>query len=195
MKGAQRTGREVVALPLPLLVNLVNAWGSAPRKACGKSAQAYSTLSAWRATSPLAWRQFPRLSATQLVEVADLVYPVFAAGSGRECAQSLSRLAEQAGLTPTMASEGWRVREAWRCAHAGQELLAAAALALLEHLRASPDASRLGTCHGQACADVFVDQSPAGLRQFCSLTCQTRQRTRAYRAGKRETEARSTLGA
>ena len=195
MKGSQGTGREVVALPLPLLVNLVNAWGSAPRKACGRSAQAHSTISAWRATSPLVWRQFPHLSVAQLMEVADLIYPVFAADSGRECAQRLSRLAEQAGLMPTLASEGWRVREAWRCAHAGHELLAAAVLALLELLRASPDASRLGTCRGLACDDVFVDHSPAGLRQFCSLTCQTRQRTRAYRAGKRESEASSPSGA
>ena len=84
VKGLQRTGREVVALPLPLLVNLVNTWGTEPRKACGKSAQAHPTLSAWRATSPLAWRQFPRLSASELVEVVDLIYPVFAAGSVRE---------------------------------------------------------------------------------------------------------------
>jgi predicted RNA-binding Zn ribbon-like protein len=59
-------------------------------------------------------------------------------------------------------------------------VLAAAALALRDHLLRHPD-DRLGTCHGQRCADVFVDASPSRQRRFCSVTCQNRARVAAFR--------------
>lgn len=172
-------------LPIPVLVQVVNQWGDAPRAAAGESADPYPEIGQLRAEHPEIWAHLPQPDPPVLVEVANRIHPVFAAGSGEECARRLNRLVAEAGLAPLLAADAWTVREVWRTAAPGRELLAAAVLSLLEHLRHEPDASRLSTCHGEACVDVYVDQSPAGRRRYCSLTCQNRARTRAYRAARR----------
>lgn len=44
---------------------------------------------------------------------------------------------------------------------------------------------RRGSCHENACDDVFLDSSPGGTRRYCSDTCQNRANVAAYRARKR----------
>ncbi|MGN9813631.1 CGNR zinc finger domain-containing protein [Micromonospora sp. BQ11] len=77
-----------------------------------------------------------------------------------------------------LAADG-RVRESWSVDDPDRAGLAAAALALRAHLAAHP--GRLGVCADEKCADVYADASPAGHRRFCSLTCQNRTRTAAFR--------------
>lgn len=156
----------VPRLPLPSVVDVVNGWGDEPRARSGQGDTPYPD---GRDPAPL-------------VEVANLVHPVFAAPTPAELAERLTALVHAAGLTLTFEASGNDVREVW---HADRPLLGAAVLALVGHLRDDPDAGRLGTCAGDDCVDVFVDHSRAGRRRYCSITCQNRARTRAYRAQRR----------
>ncbi|MCR2800574.1 MULTISPECIES: CGNR zinc finger domain-containing protein [unclassified Microbacterium] len=176
---------EVHPLPLPLLVHIVNEWGDAPRIEAHEGNEPYPTAESLRAQSPQFWAHFPPFDERTLVETANLVHPIFAAPSGSECAERLNGLISEAQMSPALSSEAWTVQEVWHTARPDRALLAGATLSLIDHLRHEPDASRLGVCEGDACADVYVDQSPAGRRQYCSLTCQNRNRTRAYRAHRR----------
>jgi predicted RNA-binding Zn ribbon-like protein len=104
--------------------------------------------------------------------VADRLYAVFAATSREDRAATVNTLLAETGVRPEVG--GWRVPRA------SDTLLASAALALREHLQTHPD--RIGVCHDDQCADVYVDSSPAGHRRFCSVTCQNRTRVAAFRA-------------
>ncbi|QBR89494.1 CGNR zinc finger domain-containing protein [Microbacterium wangchenii] len=177
-----QTSAVVEALPLPLLIRIVNEYGDAPRSAAGESASPYPPADALGQEDTAFWAHRAAPQEKVLVETANLLHPVFAAASGGECADRLNTVIAEAGLTPAMTAREWDVREQWRTCRPGRTLLAAATLALLHHLRSDPDVSRLGTCLGDACVDVFVDSSPGRRRQYCSLTCQNRARTRAYRA-------------
>jgi hypothetical protein len=188
---AKRTASEVHPLPIPLLVYIVNEWGDAPRIEAHEGTKPYPSVEALRADSPAFWAQFPAVDEQLLIETANLVHPVFASTAGDECAQRLNGLIAEAEMAPALASDAWSLHETWHTNRPDRALLAAATLSLLDHLRHEPDASRLGTCVGDACVDVYVDQSPAGRRQYCSLTCQNRARTRAYRASKKAAERRA----
>ncbi|WP_442790741.1 CGNR zinc finger domain-containing protein [Nocardia sp. NBC_01329] len=182
--GARKTA-EVHPLPIPLLVHIVNEWGDAPRIEAHEGTKPYPTAESLRAESPEFWAHFPPFDERTLVETANLIHPIFAATTGRQCAEHLNQLILEAEMSPALSSEAWAVHEVWHTARPDRALLAGAVLSLVDHLRHEPDASRLGTCEGDACVDVYVDQSPAGRRQYCSLTCQNRSRTRAYRANRR----------
>ncbi|MGB4779717.1 CGNR zinc finger domain-containing protein [Microbacterium sp.] len=176
---------EVHPLPIPLLVYIVNEWGDAPRFEAHEGTKPYPTAESLRVESPVFWEHFPPFDEQTLVDTANLIHPVFASTTGSECAQQLNTLIVESGMAPALSSDQWTVHEVWNSDRPERALLAGATLALIDHLRHEPDASRLGTCVGDACVDVYVDQSPAGRRQYCSLTCQNRARTRAYRAGKK----------
>lgn len=176
---------EVQPMPLPLLVHIVNEWGDAPRIAAHEGDTPYPTAVSLRTESPAFWAHFPPFDERTLVETANLVHPVFASTTGAECADRLNTLLSEAEMTPALSSDSWSIREVWHSARPDRALLASATLSLIDQLRHDPDASRLGTCVGDACVDVYVDQSPTGRRQYCSVTCQNRARTRAYRASKR----------
>ncbi|MFC0531964.1 CGNR zinc finger domain-containing protein [Phytohabitans kaempferiae] len=181
----RRTRVEVRPLPISLLVYLVNEWADAPREEAGESRSPYPDVETLRAESPEFWSRFGPIDTPLLRRVANLLHPVFEAASGDECSARLNALVAEAGMAPSLASEGWSVHEVWHTDRPDRALLAAATLTLIDQLRHEPDASRLSTCEGDACVDVYVDQSPAGRRQYCSLTCQSRHRTRAYRASRR----------
>lgn len=182
------TASVVHPLPIPLLVYIVNEWGDAPRIEAHEGTKPYPSADALRADSPAFWAHFPAVDEQALIETANLIHPVFTSTSGDECAQHLNTLIAEAAMTPALTSDSWTVHETWHTTRPDRALLAGATLSLIDHLRHEPDASRLGTCVGDACVDVYVDLSPGGRRQYCSLTCQTRARTRAYRAGKKAAE-------
>lgn len=189
-------GRTTVVQPLPisLLIHVVNEWGDAPRAAAQEGSKPYPEVAAFQAENPELWGNFPSLDQESLIEVANLMHPLFTSESGEECAKGLNEVIAQAGMVPSLSSEDWSIREVWHVFRPDRVLLAGAALSLVHQLRHEPDASRLGTCEGDACVDVYVDQSPGRRRQYCSLTCQNRNRTRAYRASLR-TAARNPTGA
>ncbi|MDF2509118.1 MAG: hypothetical protein K0Q52_2977 [Microbacterium sp.] len=185
---ARQVNPEVLPMPLPVLVRLVNDWGDAPRAVAGKRDDAYPDMPAFRAESAEYWEGFGRLSPGDFTRVANLIRPVFESDSGIECAARLNELMAQARISPEFGADEWTVREVWS-APRQEQLLASAALALIGQFRTDPDAGRLGICMAHDCAGVYVDQSPAARRHYCSLTCQNRSRARTYRARRREPAA------
>jgi predicted RNA-binding Zn ribbon-like protein len=117
--------------------------------------------------------------------VADACFFVFAADGDAARADLVTKLLDRTSVRPALTPGADRLTEAWTVSDPAQVPLAAAALALRAHLAAHPD--RIGVCADEQCADVYVDQSPAGHRRFCSLTCQSRTRTAAFRERQRAT--------
>ncbi|HST65223.1 MAG TPA: CGNR zinc finger domain-containing protein [Mycobacteriales bacterium] len=152
------------ALDLADLVTLVNDWGTRPREA--------------------GHRQAPGSDPAR-TRVADRLHAVFAAADGAERARLVGALLSETAVRPSIGLEDGVLVADWYVPEPGDELLAAAALALREHLAAHPD--RVGVCADRQCADVYVDASPAGHRRFCSVTCQNRTRVAAFRARRRAT--------
>jgi predicted RNA-binding Zn ribbon-like protein len=164
---------EVQPLPLPLLVDLVNGWGSVPRAKGG--ARKRPPLAAFAERLPASG-----LSAAALERVADQLYPVFAAGGAAERARVVTDLLTSCRVQPALGADGDRIRASWLVPRKGDAFLAAAAVALHDQLvEHEPD--RLGTCASTSCGDAFADASPGAHRRFCSVTCQNRERVAAFR--------------
>lgn len=176
----------VQSVPLALLVQIVNQWRDAPRPAGHGDRKPSPTVASLHTENPEFWDRIPAVDERTLVETANLLYPVFASTTGAECAERLNALTRATGLMPAFAAEDWMLQEAWCTTRPDRALLAGTVLSLVDHLRREPDGSRLGICSGDDCAATYIDQSPAGRRQYCCLTCQNRARTRAYRASKKE---------
>ena len=192
----RRTPIDIRPLPIPVLVRIVNGWGDVPRREEHGEGEPYPAVERLVFRDPELWSDLPAVTRDQLIDCANRVFPIFDSASGQECADRLCDLIEAAGMIPGLCSTGWSIREVWRTTEPERALLAGAAVSILDHLQQDDDARRLGTCHGEDCADVYIDQSPAGHRQFCSVTCQNRARARAYRAHKRaEARAAAPTGA
>lgn len=176
---------EVRPMPLDLVVDIVNGWGDVPRAAARLGGAPYPDARSLRARNAGFWDGFGAVGRPALRRTANAIHTVFDTASGEQCAQRMNALVIEAGLVPALGAEGWSVRVAWRTTRPGRLLLASAVFALTTYLRTHHDARRLGVCRAPDCADAFVDTSPAGNRRFCSLTCQSRERARAYRARRR----------
>jgi predicted RNA-binding Zn ribbon-like protein len=142
------------------LVALVNDWGTIPREVGARDPAGPAELTA----------------------VADRLHPVFAAERPDERVRLVNAMLTDTAVRPAIREDG-SLRAAWTVPRTQDAVLAAAALALRDHLAAYPD--RLGVCADHQCADVYVDASPAGHRRFCSVTCQNRTRVAAYRRRQR----------
>ncbi len=59
----------------------------------------------------------------------------------------------------------------------------------LARIVAAGDSGRLGTCQASGCRRVFLDESKNASRRFCSVTCNNRARTAAYRRRHNHREA------
>ncbi len=180
-------------MSLGTLVDLVNGWGTTPRRAAGEEDWPYPEVDAL----DIAARA--RVTRRSLISVADALHPVFAATEPALRVRRVDKLLQQTAVRPQLTlaapprgSEGLAradrtalqelpVVAGWTVERPGDALLAAAAVALRSHL-AEHGPERLGTCTGRRCADVYVDSSPTGHRRFCSVTCQNRARVAAFRA-------------
>jgi predicted RNA-binding Zn ribbon-like protein len=120
-------------------------------------------------------------------DIADACFFVFAADDHAARADMVSRLLGRTGVRPALTCGDAGLAASWTVDDPARARLAAAALALRAHLAAHPE--RIGVCADEQCADVYVDQSPAGHRRFCSLTCQNRTRTAAFRRRQRAAQA------
>ena len=170
----------VDAMPMPALVELVNGWGGTPRREAEEDDWPYPprarVLDLWDAAAAFAPGDDAGLAA-----VADALHPVFAAGSAERAAGLLNEVLAATDVRPALVVDEHGERAAWLVPDPGRALLAAAAVALRDHL-AEHSVDRVGTCSGRRCADVYVDSSPGGHRRFCSITCQNRARVAAYRS-------------
>jgi hypothetical protein len=165
------------AMPIPVLVDLVNGWASIPRQEDGRDSAAYPPIAelAGRLGFPA-----PALSDQELAATADRIYPVFTAPDAAGRAELVTEFLDETGVRPRLELERGELRRGWSVPGPHDAVLAASAIALREFL-ADHDPGRLGVCTGSRCVDVFVDASPGGRRRFCSVTCQNRMRVAAFR--------------
>jgi predicted RNA-binding Zn ribbon-like protein len=166
---------EILPMPMPMLVDLVNGWGTVPRAKAGDRDRPAITAFAERHGAAGGG-----LTDAALERVADRLYPVFAAQGAAERARSVSDLLTSCGVQPALGVAGDRIRAEWLVPRRRDALLAAAAVALHRQL-AEHEPERLGTCASTSCGDAFADASPGAHRRFCSVTCQNRERVAAFR--------------
>jgi predicted RNA-binding Zn ribbon-like protein len=172
----------VRALPLDLVVMLVNEWGTAPREAAGEQHSPYPDLGLLIATRGLdVVAAANQASDEELTAVADSLYPIFAAPDQNTAMTRLNDVLEDSGARPRLTRAEGTLAEAW-ANDTSRQILSGAALSLYRQLLDWGDARRLGTCTATRCVDVYVDSSPAGHKRFCSLLCQNRHRVAAFRA-------------
>ncbi len=165
-------------MPVPMLVDLVNGWGSVPRaEGGGRDRPPIATLVDDHAVPDVL---AALLTDAVLERVADTLHPVFASGAPDERARLVTALLTTSGVRPALTSAGAAVLPTWLVPREHDAVLAAAGVALRAQL-VERDPERLGTCAAGGCADVFVDASPGAHRRFCSVTCQNRQRVAAFR--------------
>lgn len=156
----------VQPMEIAALVAMVNDWGSRPRE--------------------VGHRERPEAAPEKqraAIAVADRVHAIFTDDDAAGRATAVTMMLAETGVRPELTVAQDALAASWCVPRESDALLASAALALREHLAAKPE--RLGVCHDQHCADVYVDASPAGHRRFCSLTCQNRSRVAAFRERKR----------
>lgn len=161
-------------MSLETLVELINGWGTGPRREDGRSDQAYPPA------PDIEERLGARVGDRVLAEIADRLHPVFAAPAPVERARLVTRLLAETGVRPALGADASRLYSGWLVAEDRNAVLASAAVALREYL-AHHDSGRLGMCADRRCADVYIDASPGGRRRFCSVTCQNRTRVAAFR--------------
>ncbi|MGH1562981.1 CGNR zinc finger domain-containing protein [Mumia sp. DW29H23] len=159
------------------VVTLVNEWGSAPRAEAGESDQPFPDL------ATVGW---PGAEDSDLVRVADLLHPVFAAASPQDRVRHLDALLVRAGVTVRIGLVDDRVAEEWVPARAADGLLVDA-LHTIRDILGERGAGAIGTCDGQACVDVWIDRPRGRPRRYCSGTCSGRARVAAYRRRQRGT--------
>jgi hypothetical protein len=169
---------DVEAMPIPLLVDLVNGWGTVPRARGGDRDRppVAELVERHAVADPLA----TLFNDGALERVADALHPVFSASEPAERVALASALLAKSRVQPALAYGLDGIQATWRVRREDAALLAAAATALRSQL-ADFDPERLGVCASGGCADVFVDVSPRAHRRFCSVTCQNRERVAAFR--------------
>ncbi|MFF7341753.1 CGNR zinc finger domain-containing protein [Streptomyces sp. NPDC008163] len=166
-------------LPVEELTEFINAWGTLPREAAGRSAPSQHVGIAAHLGLPA--DVDAKLTAGALTRTADRLHAVFAAESSEKGAQQLTDMLADTGARPVLevAAHG-SLNAAWRVNDLDQLLLASSALALRAYV-AAHGFNRIGICTGDRCVDVYIDRSPGGRRRFCSVTCQNRTRVAAFR--------------
>jgi predicted RNA-binding Zn ribbon-like protein len=166
---------QVQPMPMPMLVDLVNGWGTVPRAKAGDRDRPPIATFAERHGAADA-----DLTDAALERVADRLYAVFAADGPAERARLVSDVLTSCGVQPALGVAGDRIRAEWLVPDRRDAVLAAAAVALHGQL-VEHEPERLGTCASTSCGDAFADASPGAHRRFCSVTCQNRERVAAFR--------------
>jgi predicted RNA-binding Zn ribbon-like protein len=198
--GVTLLAMDVEAMAVPMLVDLVNGWGTVPRARAADRplASRAALVEAYAAPDePVAHcideavarvahgtddalARVAHGTDDDLVRVADELYAVFAAAEAEERARLVTALLARCDVRPAARAVDGRIRPTWRVARQEDALLAAGGVALRAQL-AEHHPARLGTCESRSCGDVFVDASPGAHRRFCSVTCQNRERVAAFR--------------
>jgi predicted RNA-binding Zn ribbon-like protein len=163
------------------LVELVNEWGTVPRDVAGEAGRPFPG----RYPAGLGVPD-ENVDEQAMRRAADLLHPVFTTTDQADRVARIAGMLADTRVRPAIVATAEGLVAAWTVDAPGHGLVAAAALALRDHLdRYGGD--RLGVCTGRACADVFVDASPTRDRRYCSVTCQNRARVAAYRRRRRAT--------
>ncbi|ADB32925.1 protein of unknown function DUF1470 [Kribbella flavida DSM 17836] len=161
----------IEGLPPATVVAVVNGWGSEPRRAGHR-----------QELPPLPDALLPPWAEADdagLEWAADRLFPIFASTDLTERAESLAAVLDRTKVRPTVRYDAEGFASPW-LVEPRHAVLAAAALTLRTQF-AEHDPARVGLCSAGNCADVYIDVSARAHRRFCSVTCQNRTRTAAYR--------------
>jgi predicted RNA-binding Zn ribbon-like protein len=165
----------VPAVPLSWLVRLVNEYAPAPREAAREDHDPYPEVM----TDPRA-PHLPRMAQQDLISLAHRLWLLFAAVSEADRSAAFNDILHDAELSPKVNERGELF---WMTSRTDSKplLLAGCAAALLAATQ-EHNWRRVGTCAGDDCMDVYVDEDGRGARRYCSATCLNRARVRAYRS-------------
>ena len=160
---------------VPWLVHLINGYAPQPRHAAGEDRAPYPDLT----SDPPG---IEAMTKRDLICIARRLWPVFGTVSDTERATLLNDLLEDAALSPRVDEH---TTVSWTTSGVGARLLLAGCVVALLEATQAHGWQRLGTCAGDACVDVYVDEIGRGTRRYCSTTCLNRARVRAYRSRQR----------
>ena len=126
-------------------------------------------------------------AARGLQRAAGQLYEVFAALDADDpdtAAERLNEMTVEYGARPTLIKHDG---EPWHLHYhpADSTIVPGIASGLsvgLAILVGTGDADRIGTCSAEACDRAYVDISRNGTKRFCSIACQNRAKTAAFRA-------------
>ena len=183
-----------VPLPDATLVRLVNGWGTIPRRVdpdvSGLLPPVNDLIEATPPdVRPLVEQAVDGATPADLAAVADQLFPVFELQPDPKRIRSLNELLHYTSPTPRLDLTA--PSDLWAVPSPSERPLAAAVLALVNHLTTHGSGDRLGVCNAERCSDVYIDSSPGRHKRFCSVTCQNRTRVAAFRA--RRTKPRHSV--
>jgi hypothetical protein len=164
--------KKVPAASRTWLVAFVNAYAHVPRRAAGQDPPLPASLPGGPGLATA-------IELDSAVDVADGLWPIFAADNPAEQQARLNLLLDAARLSPVL---GTQAQLGWQSRHTDPvELLrASCAVALLQAVL-ELGWSRLGICAASDCVDAFIDTQRRRARRYCSPTCLNRTRVRTHR--------------
>ena len=163
------------------VVDLINEFGTAPRREALESDDPYPDVTAWDATPSIAGE----LDHAALVAIADALHPAFTSDPPDRLAQTLHQLLRRCDPDPAVAIRGATPQLVWSCPTPHQALTFGCLLGLIGFVDRHSTIQRLGICHADRCVDVYLDQSHNSSRRYCSSLCQTRTKVAAHRRRRR----------
>lgn len=167
---------EIEAASVDWVVAVINRYSPQTRHAAGEEHLPFPALTALP-PGPAASVNLP-----DLVDMAQRLWPVFGEVDQAARSHRLNELVRAAAISPSFKADGTL---AWYTLSPMQVPFANCIATVLD-LVIEDGWSRIGTCAGEDCLDVFVSRSGRGSRRiYCSSTCLNRGRVRAFRARQR----------
>lgn len=178
--GAIKMTRTAIVKAWRLAGSTINEYSDLTRRAANESNEQYPELQ----KQPNAPVVASALHQGELVETANRLLAVFTASPNPQAiAEQLNQLLAH-GEPRLTAVANDRVERGYLIDRSRSPLVAASALVLLDFVE-THGIERLGCCAANNCADVFIDHSQRRNRNYCSETCQTRERVARHRRNKR----------
>jgi predicted RNA-binding Zn ribbon-like protein len=169
--------------------------GGKPFTAPRQGLRAAAVLNALRSADPYA-EEISGGQADHVTEFAGRLRAVFTAAAEEDftgAAHEVNRLLGDTATQPELVLHGddprWHLHYRGTAGGAAATWAGACAAALAAVLGSGAARDRLGVCTAPRCDRVYVDTSHNGRRRFCTLACQNRVKTAAFRARNRPPQA------
>lgn len=171
-----------------IAVDLINAFGTAPRTAAGHGDEPLGDPRAFLRDHDLDAAGVTQDDAAALQRLADRLHAVFATDDAAAAVEAINRVLVEAGARPRISGHDdhdWHIHYDAGSAAALDQLAVTAAMGLAAAL-CTGGTGRFGRCDGAACRDAYVDTSRNNRRRFCSDGCANRAHVTAHRARRQQ---------
>lgn len=165
-------------------VDLVNSYGTRPRRVAGRAGQPLPSLAAFFTDHDLTPAQFRPEDVAAAQRIADRLHDVFATSDAAEAVETLNEILAQHGAAPRVTQHdgtGWHLHYDPSESTAIDRLAVSAAMGLATVL-CLDGLTRFGACDARDCGGVYVDTSRNRCRRYCSDGCTNRANVAAFRA-------------